>query len=182
MRFARYVGVQIVAYGVDMGLFLVFFALAGQGAVTANVAAKVVAGLFAFLAHRYITFEAARKGKQARQAVLYLALWLLNVPLSTGLLALLLLPGIAAVIAKVVADVVCVGLNYWVSRNFIFVGRQDSNRRFRTPAVTRAGDGGNGGGREDQPLKSRGAQTTFNELPRRKRGRRSAPVRLWPSR
>ena len=44
----------------------------------------------------------------------------------TGLLALLLLPGIAEVIAKVVADVVCVGFNYWVSRNLIFAGPQDT--------------------------------------------------------
>ena len=126
IRFARYVAVQAVTYGLDMGLFLLLFVVAGQGAVAANVAAKIAAGIFAFLAHRYITFEAAREGKQARQAVLYLALWSLNVPLSTGLLAIFLLLGVPAVLAKVVADVVCVGLNYWVSRNFIFVGLRTS--------------------------------------------------------
>ena len=32
MRFARYVGVQVVTYGVDMGLFLLLFVLAGDAA------------------------------------------------------------------------------------------------------------------------------------------------------
>ena len=127
MRFARYVAVQIVAYGVDLGLFLLCFVLAGWGALAANVIAKIVAGVTAFLAHRYFTFEAARGGNQARQAVLYVALWSLNVPLATGLLALFLLLGVPAVIAKVVADVVCVGFNYLISRHYIFVGSTRRN-------------------------------------------------------
>ena len=122
MRFARYVAVQAVTYGLDMGLFLLFFVLMGQGAVAANVVAKIGAGVFAFLAHRYFTFEAARGGDQARQAVLYVVLWSLNVPLATGLLAFFLMVDMPAVIAKVVSDVVCVGLNYWLSRKYIFVG------------------------------------------------------------
>lgn len=137
IRFARYVAVQAATYGLDMGLFLVLFALAGQGAVASNVAAKIAAGVFAFLAHRYVTFEAAREGRQARQAVLYVALWSLNVPLSTGLLALFLLTGFPAVIAKVLADAVCIGLNYWVSRNFIFVGAVGAVGP-RTPAACSA--------------------------------------------
>ena len=126
MKFARYVAVQVGAYGMDMGLFLLLFALAGWRAVTANVAAKILAGISAFLAHRYFTFEVARAGKQARQAILYLGLWSLNVPLATGLLAFFLLLGIPAVIAKVVADVFCVALNYWISGRYIFTGRRDN--------------------------------------------------------
>ena len=126
IRFVRYVAVQVATYGVDMGLFLLLFALSGWGALTANAIAKIVAGVSAFLAHRYFTFESARGGNQARQAVLYVALWSLNVPLATGLLALFLLPGVPAVIAKFVADVFCVGLNYWVSRKYIFTGGQGS--------------------------------------------------------
>ena len=126
LRFARYVAVQAATYGLDMGLFLLLFVLARQDAVLANVAAKVFAGIFAFLAHRYFTFEAAREGKQTRQAVLYVVLWSLNVPLSTGLLAFFLLLGMPAVVAKIIADVVCVGFNYWVSCNYIFTGLRES--------------------------------------------------------
>lgn len=138
MRFARYVGVQVVTYGVDMGLFLVLFALAGWRAVAANVVAKVCAGVSAYLAHRYFTFDAARHGAHLRQAALYAGLWALNVPLATGLLALFLLPGMPAVVAKFVADVFCVGLNYWVSGKFIFTAGR--NQLF-SPAVPRQQDG-----------------------------------------
>ncbi len=126
MGFARYVAVQIVGYGLDLGLFLLLVVPVGQTAVVANIFAKVCAGVFAFLAHRYFTFETATEGRHGRQAVLYIALWSLNVPLSTGLLALFLLFGVPAVIAKVVADVFCVGLNYWLSKRYIFTGSRSS--------------------------------------------------------
>lgn len=138
MRFARYVGVQVVTYGVDMGLFLLLFALAGWGAVAANVVAKVCAGISAYLAHRYFTFAAARDGKHLRQAALYAALWALNVPLATGLLALFLMLDVPAVAAKFVADVFCVGLNYWVSGKFIFTA---GRTRFLSPGIPRQQDG-----------------------------------------
>ena len=126
MKFVRYVAVQVVTYGLDFGLFLLLFALFGWGAVTANVIAKTLAGVSAFLAHRYFTFSVARGGNQARQALRYVALWSLNVPLATGLLALFLALGVPAVVAKVVSDVICVGLNYWVSRKYIFTGERDA--------------------------------------------------------
>ena len=138
MRFARYVGVQVATYGVDMGLFLLLFALAGWGALAGNVVAKVCAGVSAYLAHRYFTFRAAREGKHLRQAALYAALWALNVPLATGLLALFLLVDVPAVAAKFVADVFCVGLNYWVSGRFIFTAGRN---HFFSPAVSRQQDG-----------------------------------------
>ena len=138
MRFPRYVGVQVVTYGVDMGLFLLLFALAGWGAVAANVLARICAGISAYLAHRHFTFEAARDGKHLRQAVLYAALWALNVPLATGMLALFLVLGVPVVAAKFVADVFCVGLNYWVSGKFIFTAGRNL---FFSAVVPRQQDG-----------------------------------------
>ena len=124
MSFARYVAVQVATYALDMGIFLLLFVLAGWGAVAANVVAKILAGVFAFLVHRYFTFGVARAGKTGRQAVLYAALWALNVPMATGMLAFFLSFGIPAVTAKFAADVVCVGLNYWLSRNYVFTDRE----------------------------------------------------------
>ena len=138
MRFVRYVGVQVATYGVDMGLFLLLYALAGWAAVAANIVAKVFAGVSAYLAHRYFTFEAAREGKHLRQAALYAGLWALNVPLATGLLALFLLAGMPAVAAKFVADVFCVGLNFWVSGKFIFTAGRS---QFFSPVIPRKQDG-----------------------------------------
>jgi len=122
----------------DYARFLLLFALVGWGAVAANVVAKVCAGVSAYLAHRYFTFEAARNGKHLRQAALYAALWALNVPLATGMLALFLVLEAPAVAAKFVADVFCVGLNYWVSGKFIFTAGRS---RFFSPAIPRQPDG-----------------------------------------
>ena len=123
MRFVRYILVQVATYALDMGVFLLLFAMAGWGAVASNVVAKILAGAFAFLAHRCVTFEVAVQGQVARQAALYTALWVLNVPLATGMLALLLMLGSPALIAKVISDLVCVGLNYWLSGAYVFTGR-----------------------------------------------------------
>jgi len=129
MSLVRYVGVQVFAYGVDLGLFLLLLGLAGAGPVTANVVAKVGGGLFAYLSHRHFTFGVSEHRGQVRQALLYLILWALNVPLSTALLGLLVLLDAPAVVAKVVADVMCVGLNYWISKNHIFVGSAERSDR-----------------------------------------------------
>ena len=63
-------------------------------------------------------------GQLGRQALLYAGLWVLNVPLANGLLATFLLFEIPAIVAKVVSDVFCVGINYWLSRNYIFTGHR----------------------------------------------------------
>ena len=122
MRFVRYVAVQVATYGMDMGLFLLLFAFAGTGPLVANVTAKIAAGAFAYLTHRRFTFEVAAGQGHVRPALLYVALWSFNVPLSTALLGLLLWLNLPAVAAKVAADVICVGLNYWISKNYIFIG------------------------------------------------------------
>ena len=124
MRFVRYVTVQSITYGLDLGLFLVMFMLVGWGAVIANVFSKVCGGVFGYLAHRHFTFETARHGQLGRQALLYAGLWVLNVPLANGLLATFLLFDIPAIVAKIVSDVFCVGINYWLSRTYIFTGHR----------------------------------------------------------
>ena len=120
MKFVRYIAVQVATYAVDMGLFLLLFTLAGP--MIANVVAKIAAGAFAYLLHRRFTFAVPPDDGHVRPAVLYVALWSLNVPLSTALLAALLFLEAPTVAAKVVADLTCVGLNYWISKTYIFVG------------------------------------------------------------
>ncbi len=117
--FGRYVGVQILAYGIDMGGFLAILALGGEP-LLANVIAKLAAGGFAFLAHRRLTFAVHQSSAAGGQLLRYSLLLALNVPLATGLLALLL-PWIAVpAAAKFIADVVCVGLTFLASRWLVF--------------------------------------------------------------
>lgn len=123
MTFARYVAVQLAAYALDMGMFLVLLHGGIAGPVPANVAAKIAAGAFAFFAHRAFTFRlggTARAGEATRYAILLA----LNVPLASALLAALLHVVPHPVAAKFLADVVCVGLTFLLTRRAVF-GRAD---------------------------------------------------------
>lgn len=121
MRFVRYLLVQVVAYGLDMGGFLLLFAYLGGDPLVANVVGKLMAGLFAFVAHRSFTFGVAGTGATGQQAVRYFTLLALNIPLSSLVLSVMLWVVPMAVVAKFVADVICVILTYWLSKRFVFL-------------------------------------------------------------
>lgn len=120
MTFARYVAVQIVAYGIDFGMFLVLIAMLGIGPIAANVAAKIAAGAFAFVAHRAFTFRVAGRQRVAGEAMRYALLLALNVPLASGLLAALLLVIRDPPLAKVLSDVISVGVTFLLTRHAVF--------------------------------------------------------------
>lgn len=122
MRFVRYVLVQVVAYGLDMGGFVLFFSFFGVDPLLANVVGKVAAGLFAFAAHRTFTFGVAGAGGTGQQAVRYFALLALNIPISAAVLSVMLWAIPLPVAAKFAADVVCVFLSYSLSKHFVFLG------------------------------------------------------------
>jgi putative flippase GtrA len=121
MRFVRYVMVQLVAYGLDMGGFLLLITWLAMEPVTANVIGKVLAGLFAFVAHRSFTFGVSGTSGTRQQALRYFTLLALNIPLSTLLLSVSLWLIPFAVVAKFIADIVLVLLTYWLSKRFIFL-------------------------------------------------------------
>lgn len=120
MTFIRYVGVQLVAYAIDLGVFVLLYHAAIAGPIAANVAAKIAAGLFAFHAHRSYTFRVEGAARIGREAAKYALLLALNVPLASALLALLMLVVPSATVAKIVADVVCVGLTFMLTRHGVF--------------------------------------------------------------
>lgn len=126
MRFVRYVMVQLVAYGLDMGGFLLLITWLAMEPVTANIIGKVLAGLFAFVAHRSFTFGVAGTSGTRQQALRYFTLLALNIPLSTLLLSVLLWLIPFAVVAKFIADVVLVLLTYWLSKRFVFLNADAS--------------------------------------------------------
>lgn len=116
--FVRYVGVQVVAYAIDIGSFLLFSMFVGP--VVANVFSKLSAGTFAFIAHRRVTFKVFGQSDGRIQLVKYALLLSLNIPVSSGLLALLLRWLSPPVVAKIVSDVFCVGLTFLASRYIVF--------------------------------------------------------------
>lgn len=123
MTVGRYLLVQLVAYAIDLGGFMLALAVLPIGPLVANLAGKVSAALFAFTMHRGYTFSGAVEGSRGRQGVLYFLLLGLNIPLSSAVLAILLpwFPIPAA--AKFTADVVCFALTYLASKHFVFVRR-----------------------------------------------------------
>ncbi len=124
MTFIRYVGIQLLAYIVDMGGFIIILQVGFFGPIAANVVGKVAAGIFAFIAHRKFTFCNNDVADRNYQAVRYFILLVLNIPLSSGLLVVVLIWLDQPVIAKVVADVVSVTLTYWLSKSFVFIKRR----------------------------------------------------------
>jgi putative flippase GtrA len=129
MRFVRYLTVQVVAYGLDMGGFLFFLHLAGFGPLISNVLGKVLAGLFAFFAHRAFTFKVSGAAAQPAQLLRYFLLLALNIPLSSLVLAVLLQVMEAPVLAKFATDVICVFLNYWLSKQYVFTRPATASRQ-----------------------------------------------------
>lgn len=123
MRFVRYVAVQVVAYGLDLGGFLLLFAIVGVGPLASNAFGKVAAGVFAFFAHRSFTFGVASDRGQGSSALKYFLLLALNIPLSSAALSLVLLALPHPVPAKFISDVLCVLVTYWLSKRYVFAGR-----------------------------------------------------------
>lgn len=136
MTFVRYIAIQLLAYGLDMGSFLVvlYFGLAGP--IIANVIAKLIAGCFAFIAHRHFTFSVAKAGIIKRQATLYFLLLAVNVPVASGLLALFLIWIPVPAFAKVVSDIVSLSFTYLLSKYFIFNAHDGSSDSSTSSAKT----------------------------------------------
>jgi putative flippase GtrA len=89
----------------------------------ANILAKLGAGIFAFLMHRAITFRVKEQEGVLGQAVRYFLLLALNVPLASAILVALLVFISHLVVAKLLADIMCVGLTYVFSKHLIFVSK-----------------------------------------------------------
>jgi putative flippase GtrA len=121
MKFLRYISVQLFAYVLDMGGFVLLLSTIRADPIVANIFGKVLAGLFAFLAHRNFTFNEARNENKGRQAGMYFLLLALNVPLSSAALSVVLWIIPHPVFAKLISDVVCVAVTYWASKKYVFV-------------------------------------------------------------
>lgn len=135
MTFVRYIAIQLLAYGIDMGLFLTVLKSGLSGPIMANVLAKLAAGIFAFIVHRNFTFRVAESSAIRHQAIRYFVLLALNIPAASAILALLLVWIAEPVAAKFVADIICVALTYALSKHFIFTGQQKHPERKNSTGV-----------------------------------------------
>lgn len=120
MTFLRYVAVQLAAYAIDMGVFFALFAPGLATPAIANLVGKVAAGLFAFFAHRHYTFQVRIPHGRAIAAIKYFTLLAFNAPISSLILMGILTFVANVVLAKVLSDVVSVGLTFALTRWLVF--------------------------------------------------------------
>lgn len=120
MTFLRYLLIQVFAYGIDMGTFLLLLHFDLSGPIIANIAAKLAAGCFAFVAHRRYTFNVMGSGLVGRQALRYFIVLAANVPVASAILVFFLIWVPLPVVAKFLSDIVIVSLSYILSKKFIF--------------------------------------------------------------
>ena len=128
MTFVRYVIIQLLAYIIDMLVFLITLKLDLFGPIVANIFGKTSAGLFAFITHRNFTFQVSNRVDRKRQAIRYFMILGSNIPISTGILSVCLLWISEPVIAKILADCIGVVLSYLLSKHFIFTSLPIENQ------------------------------------------------------
>ena len=137
MTFFRYLLIQLLAYCIDMGAFLFLLHFDFAGPILANIASKIAAGCFAFVAHRAYTFNMLKSPFVGWQAARYFIVLAANVPVASAILVFILIFEPSPVIAKFLADVVSVGISYFVSKKFIFITKSDNSEKSRPGSSTR---------------------------------------------
>jgi putative flippase GtrA len=120
MTFLRYLLIQVFAYGIDMGVFILLIQFDFIDPIIANIFSKLSAGCFAFMVHRSYTFNVASSGLAGKQAVRYFIVLAANVPVASAMLLFILIWLPLPVVAKFLSDTVMVALSYVLSKKFIF--------------------------------------------------------------
>ncbi|NUT88932.1 GtrA family protein [Pseudomonas corrugata] len=128
MTFIRYAAIQLLAYALDMGTFLLLMAFFKGEPILANIAGKGVAGVFAFFLHRHFTFK-SNHGSGNVQALGYFSLLAINIPLASALLSVGLYLVDSPTAVKFVSDVACVFMTYWISKLFVFTSKAQAPDR-----------------------------------------------------
>ena len=115
----RYNLVQITAYAIDMGVFMEITLLLPERLAVANFCGKALAGIYAFILHKYVTFESVADSGGKNEAIRFTLLLIFNSVLST-LLLFLFTPYLMEMYAKLLADVICVGLSFTLAKKLVF--------------------------------------------------------------
>jgi putative flippase GtrA len=119
-RLIRYLLVAVAAYVIDMGgyIFLIWGSITP---IVANVLVKILAAIFGFYAHRYLTYQIRNNDNIFNHAIKYFGLVLVYTPLSSlallGMLQLISDP----VLAKFMCDILLFVAVYWVTSKFTFL-------------------------------------------------------------
>jgi putative flippase GtrA len=111
--------VTFLAYALDMGTFLLLSHILGGQYIFANICSKLISAVFGYFLHRHFTFRST-EATGSKQAIGYFSLVAVNIPINTGLFSVLLTLVAPSALAKFIADVACLLMNYWISKVAIF--------------------------------------------------------------
>lgn len=120
MTILKYLAVQIAAYAIEMGVFLLSLYFTLVGPISANVISKICAGGFAFFAQRSFTFNVSGDAGVGRQAVRYVLVLFANIPISSLILGMCLTWISNVTVAKIISDMISVAITFTLSKYFIF--------------------------------------------------------------
>jgi putative flippase GtrA len=127
-QIAKYALIQILAYLMDYGIFITLTYFFGAPPLQSNVAGKIISGVFSYFSHRHFTFSREEKENVWFEAIRYFTVLGLNVPISSGLLAIFcqFLP---VLIAKFISDALCVALSFKLTQLIVFRQKQPTGGR-----------------------------------------------------
>ena len=134
--YVRYAAIQLIAYGIDMALFLALLYTGLFNALLSNAISKIVAAIFSFVLHRIFTFYLTDDKKVSGQAVRYFLLLGINVPISSAVLSVVLLIDLPLIAKKFISDVIVVYFSFVLSKNWVF---SSSTLNKNTPDSNRMG-------------------------------------------
>jgi putative flippase GtrA len=119
-KILRYNLVQVSAYVIDIGLFMVVVFLLPERLAIANFCGKAFAGVYAFIFHKYFTFRSVVGGGGKGEALRFTLLNIFTFFMSTFFL-LLFTPYITdTFFSKLLADVICIGMTFLLANKLVF--------------------------------------------------------------
>ena len=126
----RFMLSSLFSAGVDIGLFALLMCLPISGHVrlvaAATIGARVFSGVVNFLLNHFFSFKS--KGRLKDEAPRYAMLFVIQMLLSSGFVAVLSAGLIPAVAAKLIVDTGLFFVSYEVQRKVIFAWRDNENR------------------------------------------------------
>jgi putative flippase GtrA len=133
--FIRYIFIQVIAYILEMAVFIILIKSSLLGLLLANVGAKLAAGISAFMMHRKFTFKSNQSGSLEKPAFRYFLLLSINIPISSAVLYLIvgLIP--SPEMTKFISDLFCLVLTYIASKKLVFI-RSKGNGGNASPGST----------------------------------------------
>jgi putative flippase GtrA len=119
MLLIRYLIVAGLAYGIDLGGFILLLGL-NYSPFVSNILVKVVAAIFGFFGHRYFTYVVTDNQDMSKHAIKYFGLALFYTPVSSIFLYLLMTIFPNPVYAKLMTDISLFVLMFWITSKYAF--------------------------------------------------------------